>query len=96
MLRNDLGMSVAAIDYGHPDRDRDARPPGKFANVVLESTRHRRYGTNQRRYGAVIGRYAGRVTDARFTLDGQPHQLEAGRNNMTLSARRFTGYDKRL
>lgn len=96
VLRNDLGMSVAAIDYGAtltaietPDRQ------GKFANVVLNRPDIGAYETNQRRYGAVIGRYAGRVTDARFTLDGQTHQLEAGRNNMTLHGG-SRGYDKRL
>ncbi|HCT04565.1 MAG TPA: galactose-1-epimerase [Pseudomonas sp.] len=52
------------------------------------------YETNQRRYGAVIGRYAGRITDARFTLDGTTYGLEPGRNNMTLHGG-SQGYDKR-
>jgi aldose 1-epimerase len=63
VLRNDLGMSVAAIDYGAtltaietPDRD------GKITNVVLNRPDIGAYETNQRRYGAVIGRYAGRIT----------------------------------
>ncbi|PIB91233.1 hypothetical protein CSW62_06385 [Caulobacter sp. FWC2] len=95
VLRNDLGMSVAAIDFGAtltaietPDRE------GKFVNVVLNRTDIGAYETNQRRYGAVIGRYAGRITDARFTLDGETHALEAGRNNMTLHGGSH-GYDKR-
>lgn len=95
VLRNDLGMNVAAIDYGAtltaietPDRE------GKFANVVLNRPDIGAYETNQRRYGAVIGRYAGRITDARFTLDGKTHALEAGRNNMTLHGG-SRGYDKR-
>lgn len=96
VLRNDLGMSVAAIDYGAtltaietPDRQ------GKVANVVLNRPDIGAYETNQRRYGAIIGRYAGRITDARFTLDGATYQLEAGRNNMTLHGG-SRGYDKRL
>lgn len=95
VLRNDLGMSVAAIDYGAtltaietPDRQ------GRVANIVLNRPDIASYETNQRRYGAVIGRYAGRITDARFTLDGETHALEAGRNNMTLHGG-SRGYDKR-
>lgn len=96
VLRNDLGMSVAAIDFGAtltaieaPDRH------GRFANVILNRPDIAAYETNQRRYGAVVGRYAGRITDARFTLDGTTHALEAGRNNMTLHGG-SAGYDKRV
>ncbi|MET3665699.1 aldose epimerase family protein [Caulobacter sp. 1776] len=96
VLRNDLGMRVAAIDYGAtltaietPDRQ------GKVANIVLNRPDIASYETNQRRYGAVIGRYAGRITDARFSLDGVTHQLEVGRNNMTLHGGSH-GYDKRV
>lgn len=96
VLRNDLGMTVAAIDFGAtltaieaPDRR------GRFANVVLNRPDIAVYETNQRRYGAVVGRYAGRITDARFTLDGAVHTLEAGRNNMTLHGG-ANGYDKRV
>lgn len=96
VLRNDLGMSVAAIDYGAtltaietPDRQ------GKIANVVLNRPDIGSYETNQRRYGAIIGRYAGRIADARFKLDGATHALEAGRNNMTLHGG-SRGYDKRV
>lgn len=96
VLRNDLGMSVAAIDFGAtltaievPDRS------GRLANVVLSRPDIATYETNQRRYGAVVGRYAGRITDARFTLDGVTYPLEAGRNNMTLHGG-SRGYDKRL
>jgi aldose 1-epimerase len=96
VLVNDLGMRVAAIDYGAtltaietPDRR------GRIANVVLSRPDIAAYETNQRRYGAVIGRYAGRITDARFTLNGVTHQLEAGRNNMTLHGG-SRGYDKRV
>lgn len=96
MLRNDLGMSVAAIDFGAtltaietPDRK------GRFANIVLNRPDIAAYETNQRRYGAVVGRYAGRITDARFTLDGATHALEPGRNTMTLHGG-SNGYDKRV
>lgn len=95
VLRNDLGMGVSAIDFGAtltaietPDRE------GKMANVVLSRPDLAAYETNQRRYGAVIGRYAGRITDARFTLDGVTYALEAGRHNMTLHGG-SRGYDKR-
>ncbi|MGH1558519.1 aldose epimerase family protein [Caulobacter segnis] len=97
MLRDDLGMeasqrstsgaTLTAIEA--PDRE------GRFANIVLNRPDIAAYETNRRRYGAVIGRYAGGITDARFTLDGATHALEAGRNNVTLHGG-SRGYDKRV
>lgn len=96
VLRNDLGASVAAIDFGAtltaidvPDRH------GRLANIVLSLPSVAAYESNQRRYGAVVGRYAGRITDAKFVLDGVTYPLEAGRNNMTLHGG-SRGWDKRV
>lgn len=96
ILRNDLGMTVAAIDYGAtlttitaPDR------AGTFENVILSLPTVAAYEASQRRWASVIGRYAGRITDAKITVDGKAYALEAGRNNMTLHGG-SNGYDKRV
>lgn len=96
ILRNDLGMTVAAIDYGAtlttisvPDRT------GKFENVILSLPTVDAYETSQRRWASTIGRYAGRIADAKITVDGKTYALEAGRNNMTLHGG-SNGYDKRV
>jgi aldose 1-epimerase len=96
VLRNDLGMTVAAIDFGAtlttitaPDRT------GQFRNVVLSLPTVAAYEKSQRRWASVIGRYAGRITDAQIKVDGVTYPLEAGRNNMTLHGG-LESYDKRL
>ena len=54
-----------------PDRD------GNFADVVLGFDNLEGYesGSNQH-FGCATGRYANRIRDARFTLDGVEYQLE--------------------
>jgi aldose 1-epimerase len=96
ILRNDLGMTVGAIDYGAtltlisaPDR------AGKFENVILSLPSVAAYEASARRWASAIGRYAGRITDARITVDGKPYVLPAGNNNMTLHGGP-NGYDKRV
>ena len=96
ILRNDLGMTVAAIDYGAtltqvsaPDR------AGKFENVILSLPSVAAYEATSRRWASVIGRYAGRIKDARITVDGKPYTLPVNANNMTLHGGR-NGYDKRV
>jgi len=95
-LRNALGMEVAFIDYGAtltdlvvPDRE------GRFANVVLSLPTLAAYEVNQRRYGAEIGRYAGRIGDARFVLDGRVVQLQANAKGVYLHADP-DGFDRRV
>jgi aldose 1-epimerase len=80
ILKNDNGMEVRVIDYGAaitdivvPDRS------GKMANVNLGfgniadwEAKNRNYG-----FGAVIGRYAGRIAGARFNIDGKEYRLNA-------------------
>lgn len=95
-LRNDLGMTVTAIDYGAtlttvsvPDRF------GRFENVVLSLPSVAAYETSARRWASVIGRYAGRIAGARITVDGKPYPLAVGNNGMTLHGGP-NGYDKRV
>jgi aldose 1-epimerase len=80
VLRNDKGMEVRIIDYGAaisaivvPDRN------GKMANVNLGFGNVADWETKNRNYGlgAVIGRYAGRIAGARFTIDGKEYRLNA-------------------
>lgn len=93
---NAAGMRVSAIGYGAtlttvavPDRS------GKLANVVLSLPDIAAYERTQRRWASVIGRYAGRIADARFILDGLTYRLEPGRNGVTLHGGP-DGYDRRV
>ena len=95
-LRNALGMQVDYVDFGAtltaivvPDRR------GRRRNVVLSLPTLAAYETNHHRYGAEIGRYAGRIGAARFSLDGQEVQLQANAKGVYLHADP-DGYDKRV
>ncbi len=79
VLRNPSGMVVRFLNYGAvitaietPDR------AGRRGNVVLgygsESEYRRLNGKNF--FGAIVGRYAGRIKDARFQLDGREVRLK--------------------
>ena len=84
-LTNDRGMVVKIIDYGAIVTDivvPDAR--GRKANVALGFGSLADYAAKNGDYafGAVMGRYAGRIANARFTLGGREIRLVAndGRN----------------
>jgi aldose 1-epimerase len=79
-LVNDSGMQVRLITYGGivtdivvPDRS------GKRANVVLGFASLAEYEARNANYdfGAIVGRYAGRISNARFTIDGKEVRLTA-------------------
>ena len=96
VLRNALGMQVAYVDYGAtltaivvPDRR------GRRRNVVLSVPTLAALEANRHRYGAEIGRYAGRIAAARFTLDGQEVRLQANAKGVYLHADP-DGYDRRV
>ncbi len=93
---NDRGMRFSAIDYGAtivalevPDRHGIAR------NIVLSLPDLAAYEKNQRRYAAVMGRYAGRIANARFTLDGSEIALTPNARGVALHGDP-DGYDRRL
>lgn len=95
-LRNARGMRVAYVDYGAtltaivvPDRR------GRRRNVVLSLPTLAALEANHHRYGAEIGRYAGRIGGARFTLDGREIALQANAKGVYLHADP-EGYDKRV
>ncbi|HRR34329.1 MAG TPA: aldose epimerase family protein [Kiritimatiellia bacterium] len=89
-LRNAHGMVASVMGYGAtitelrvPDRD------GKFTNVVLGADSLEAYTKGFSGAASVIGRFANRIANARFTLDGQEfrvtanagqHQIHGGRN----------------
>lgn len=84
-LRNANGMTVRLLPQGAivmaieaPDRQ------GRMANVVLGYLQAADYRTKVKKngFGATIGRYAGRIANARFAIDGTTVNLVAndGRN----------------
>ena len=73
---NSNGYSVDLINYGAtvvafnaPDRD------GKSANVTLGCSDMAGYEANESFLGATVGRYANRIGEGKFSIDGQSFAL---------------------
>ena len=79
VLRNPSGMTVRFLNLGAvitAIETPDSR--GRLGNVVLGygSESEYRQLNAKNLFGAVVGRYAGRIKDARFVLDGREVRLE--------------------
>ncbi|NLG13860.1 MAG: galactose mutarotase [Lentisphaerae bacterium] len=84
-LRSDNGFQVDVTEMGAtivsiltPDRD------GKLVDVNLGYEKAESYDPNGAGFGAVVGRYANRITGGKFSLDGREFNLilnEKARNN---------------
>lgn len=95
-LTNAGGFSLQVITYGAtvtsmrvPDRH------GRLADVVLGFGHLRSYLAPHPYFGAIVGRVAGRITGARFVLDGCAHELAPNDPPNHLHGGRV-GFDRRL
>lgn len=95
-LTNASGFSARVMTYGAtvisllaPDRD------GWLADVVLGFNDLEDYLKPHPFFGAIAGRVAGRITGARFTLDGQVHELAANEPPNHLHGG-WVGFNRRL
>ncbi|MDZ8120512.1 aldose epimerase family protein [Pontiella agarivorans] len=95
-LRNSGGMEVQLASYGAritsinvPDRD------GSMADVVLGYEDINAYKTAQKKpyFGCVVGRYAGRIANGKFALDGREYELAANNGPNHLHGG-MVGFDK--
>ena len=93
VLQNSAGMQVALTDYGA--RIVSIIVPNKHGDptdVVLGFDSIAAYFDAKEKYhGATIGRYANRIANGQFTLDGQVYDLEQnnGTNNLHGGSRGF-------
>ena len=94
-LTNINGMVVKIINYGAtvtqilvPDKK------GEMGDVVLGFDSLSGYlQSNNPYFGCIVGRYANRIANARFTLDGKEYTLAANNNGNTLHGG-LKGFDK--
>lgn len=82
-----LGATLMSLSV--PDR------AGRLANVLLGFDAPERYATNRAYLGAMIGRYANRIANGRFTLDGKSYQLPCNDGGNSLHGG-IRGFDKQL
>ena len=95
-LSNDHGVSARILTYGAtlqsltgPDRD------GKQADILLGYDDLAGYLARPDYFGVTVGRYANRIGQGRFTLDGQTYQLPLNDKGNTLHGG-GKGFDKQV
>lgn len=78
---NEHGMEITSLNYGciitkvyTPDKH------GNFENVVLGFDSIEEYQKYSPYFGSVIGRFAGRIKNAEFVLEGKVYQLAKNNN----------------
>lgn len=78
------GMQARVVTWGSVLRDLVVPTPSGRQRVVLGLERLEDYLAHSPYLGAVVGRYANRIGDACFRLDGRSHRLDAneGRNHL--------------
>ena len=81
VISNKAGMEACITNYGArlvsllaPDRE------GHLGDVVLGFASIDDYTANSQNFGAVVGRYIGRILGAEFTLEGETYSLQRGGN----------------
>lgn len=98
VLTNKNGMQASIMTYGGimltlkvPDRY------GRLDNIVLGYPALEDYlrTGNKPYFGALIGRYANRIANGRFSLDGTAYQLSVNEDSNTLHGG-IRGFDKRV
>jgi aldose 1-epimerase len=94
-LTNSHGLEIRAMNYGGiilsmsvPDRK------GQFADVVLGHDTLEGYIPNTPYLGAIIGRYANRIANGSFTLDGKTYTLPKNNGPNTLHGGVEKTFDK--
>jgi aldose 1-epimerase len=94
-LTNAHGVEIHAMNYGGiimsirvPDRH------GRFADVVLGHDTMEGYIPNPPYFGAIVGRYANRIANGTFTLDGKTYSLPRNDGPNTLHGGVTRTFDK--
>ncbi|NJB85944.1 aldose 1-epimerase [Lewinella marina] len=80
LLTNAAGNTVAVLNYGGIVQSIVV----DGAEMVLGCDDLQGYLDPNPSYGAIVGRYANRIADARFTLDGRTYELVANENGNQL------------
>lgn len=93
-LRSDTGIEATVTNYGGrlatlktPDRH------GRFGDIVLGFDTLEGYLHKNPYFGALVGRYANRIANGRFTLNGRTYTLPQNNGTNSLHGG-YKGFDK--
>jgi aldose 1-epimerase len=95
-LANDRGVKIKATNYGgiivsiiSPDRH------GNPADIVLGYDSLDEYLDQRLYFGCIVGRYANRIANSTFILNGNPYALNSNEGNNHLHGG-LSGFDKKI
>ena len=95
-LTNANGMKVVITDIGGAVTEIWAKDSkGNLANVALGYKDHKTYVKNPNYFGCITGRYANRIADGNFTLEGEKYSLATNNGPNHLHGG-DQGFDKHL
>ena len=95
-LRNTAGMTVEIIDLGGIIVSlHSADAQGNFADVTTGFDNPQRYFDGAGSAGAIVGRYANRIANGRFVLDGVEYSLAQNNGDNSIHGGLF-GFDKKI
>jgi aldose 1-epimerase len=95
-LINYLGMKIKYIDYACTITQINVLDKnGNFDNVVLNLPDLQSHLKTNRRFAAIIGRYAGRIHGGHYWLNGVSHSLPTNANGAALHGDP-NGFDRRV
>lgn len=93
-ISNSNGMSVTIMDWGATIVSLKAPVKGEEAReVVLGLKDPEEWGTQACYFNATIGRFANRIANSQFTIDGISYKLDSGAQHCLHGG--VTGFDKR-
>ncbi|MGL5361306.1 MAG: aldose epimerase family protein [Bosea sp. (in: a-proteobacteria)] len=75
VLRSKAGATATIMEWGAVVRDMQVPVKGKLQRVVLGFPDLDSYLKHSPHFGAIAGRFANRIAQGRFVLDGTAHQL---------------------
>ncbi|MEG2097408.1 MAG: aldose epimerase family protein [Pseudoflavonifractor sp.] len=94
-LENDRGMTAEILTYGGVLRALTVPMEGGSRDVVLGFDRLEDYENQDKYIGAIVGRVANRIGNARFTLEGKDYPLPANNGANCLHGGNL-GFDKKV
>ena len=96
-LKNDSGVSVSVINYGAivqsiilPDRF------GKYSEITLNYDTLDGYINDTSYFGATVGRFANRIRNGVFLIDGKKYSVACNENEKNHLHGGFSGFNKKV